>query len=430
MNERQGETDAILFKDLIPLPFRILLLIELGLTLWMSLNVILFQFTPINVLRLLNLSYSPHNYTSLDDKGIATGEYATTVPADDKENARLIKGIWSNLKRVAVVNLGSWIVFKLIQYYNKDLKLAYYGIPVLSFGYTVYQLFSDKGATPGQVRIYTTMLRVIRGGISSMNMRTNDILISDTLVSYAKVLNDFGLFIWSYYISESRAYNHDIELVILCIPILIRIKQCWYEYSITGKKQHLYNLLKYSTGLGPLTVNALIKTKLLHSTEEQRTSGELILQLRYLNYWWYFASAVNSTFAFVWDVKMDWSLPLFNKLFNPREKFRVLRSHTVYPDVVYDLAVCIDFFLRYIWVLKLFIINEGLTQEGQFKILHVFSTFLFGYDVYSFGYVVIEVLEIFRRWMWCFIKLESDWVKLKHASEEVVELDQIQKGTA
>ena len=423
MDEQSGETAAILFNDLIPLPFRILLLIQFLLLLWLLLNIILYNFSSLNVLHLINLSYSQHNYTQLDHLAPTTfGEFATTIPADLLENARLIKGIWLNLKRISLVNFISWFAFKAVKWYNKDLTLLYYSIPVVLFAYVFHRLFYANVNTAGQVRVYTTMKRVLQGGINSLSMRTNDILISDSLVSVSKVLNDFGLFIWNYYVSESIAYNYQLEFLILCIPTFIRIKQCWFEYSSTGKTQHMLNLIKYSTAFGPLLINALIKHTLLRSSDEDRQSGALIQQLTKLNKWWYFLSALNSTYSFIWDIMMDWHLQLFNKLFNPRERFTILRPHKAFPDYIYLIAMSIDFLLRYIWVLKLFIINEELRLSSQIKFLHVFSTFLFGYDAYSFGYVIIEVLEIFRRWVWCFVKLESDWIKVRYEEPREFEL--------
>lgn len=435
MDEPLNETKAILFNDLIPLPFRILGLIQLGVTLWFVLNFVLSTVSSLNLLQLLNLSYNTHKYTLLDGPlPLSNGEYATSIPADRHENSRLIIGIWSSLKAVTIVNVLSWVAFKTVQYYLNDWKIIYYSIPIALFAYVFNRLFYANSQSPGQVRVWTTMKRILRGGINSQSMRSNDILISDSLVSFAKVINDFGLFVWNYYIDDTTAYNYKLEFAILCIPTCIRIKQCWFEYRTTRQVQHLLNLVKYSTGIGPLVVNVLIKSTLMNASDDAKQSGQLMIDLTSLNKWWYVLLALNSTYSFIWDIKMDWHLQLFNKLFNPKSQFRILRIHKAYPNIIYFSAMVIDFLLRFIWVLKLFIINEQLAQSSEIKFIHVMSTFLFGYDAYSFGYVVIETLEIFRRWIWCFIKLESDWVKLRvHEQEQFgqrsgdVELEDVAK---
>ena len=136
---------------------------------------------------------------------------------------------------------------------------------------TIYKLFfKNSYSSPGQIRIFTTIKRIIRGNINSQTMRTNDILISDSLVSYSRVINDLGLVIWNYWFDSNIGYNYKFESMILSIPTWIRIKQCWYEYKLTGKTQHLFNLIKYSTGLGPLLINVLLKRMLLNATEQEK----------------------------------------------------------------------------------------------------------------------------------------------------------------
>lgn len=422
------KTYELVFNDFIPLSFRVTFTIQLGLLLWLLLNLILFNFTKINLLNLLNLSYSPHNYTQLDNtnNNLSSGEFSTTIPAEFNENQRLIKGIWRLFKVVSIVNIVCWISYRIIDG-NDLLKSLFYTLPLISLGFSVYKMFYKSAQSSGQFRVFTTIKRILKGNINSISMRTNDILISDSLVSYSKVLNDLGLVFWNYWFTTDVAYNYKLEFMILCIPTCIRIKQCWFEYRSTGQKQHLLNLIKYSTGFGPLLVNVFIKRTLLNASDEEKSSGSLLFKLNSLNNWWYLALALNSTYSFIWDIKMDWNLGLFNGLFEWKSsfyKFHILRNQLTYPRIIYYLAIIIDFFLRFIWVLKFFIINEEL-QADHIKFIHIFSTFLFGYDAYSFGYALLELLEIQRRWIWCFLKLESDWVKLQKQQSEQIELEDI-----
>ncbi|RLV92673.1 Protein ERD1 [Spathaspora sp. JA1] len=421
-----SDGDTFLFDDLIPLPFRILFTVQLGITFWYLLVSICHYFTPLNILQLINLSYSNHNYTELSTIGSDTsGEFATTIPADKEETTRLIRGIYHDLRAISVVNIICWIIVRTTHGYEW-LKILGYILPGVAFGYLFYRVFYKSTPTMGQIRMFTTLKRILTGNINSISMRTNDILISDSFVSYAKVLNDFGLFIWTYYYSSTKSYDYQLEFLILAIPSLIRIKQCYHEIKITGQKQHIFNLLKYSTNFGPLIVNALIKQTLIYSRDIPQE--QLLTKLNKLNQYWYIFSSLNSTYSFIWDVKMDWHFGLFDFLFNlrnPYYKFQPLRRNLAFQyKFIYYLVILVDFLLRFIWILKIFIIKEELT--GKITYLHIFSTFLFGYDAYSFGYTVVELLEIYRRWIWCFIKLESDWCKLEKV--EPIELSQIKQG--
>ncbi|KAK6200070.1 EXS family-domain-containing protein [Scheffersomyces amazonensis] len=442
VTEIDTPTHELLFDDLIPLPFKILFIIQFGTFLWFSLSYILYNYTNLNLLRLLDLSYNPHNYAQLDSRdhgesGFESGEFRSTIPPSINENNLLITGIWNNLKAITIVNVLSWTLFKIVQTNyehtaeHTDNPFAtvfaplYYILPIIAFSYLFYRLFykstSRNNAVnhKGQFRVYTTMKRILLGFINSTTMRTNDILISDSLTSYSKICNDFGLFFWNYYYSDDIAYDIHLEFIILCIPTFIRIRQCYLEYTITRKNQHILNLLKYASALGPLLVNLSIKYNLTLKPFEADEMVQQILmkKIEFLNNWWYIFSFINSTYSFIWDVKMDWNFELFDSLINPNKKFRVLRNKLAFKTTaVYFVIIILDFILRFVWVLKLFIITEELDNSTY---LHVFSTFLFGYDAFSFGYTVLETLEIIRRWLWCFIKLESDWVKLEPGDYDI-----------
>lgn len=84
---------------------------------------------------------------------------------------------------------------------------------------------------------------------------------------------------------------------------------------------------------------------------------------------------MNSTYSFIWDIKMDWHLELFDGLFLvvsgkktshsvvSNYRFQILRKQLALPRPIYYIAIIIDFILRYIWILKLFIINEELKKR-------------------------------------------------------------------
>ncbi|ODV77528.1 EXS-domain-containing protein [Suhomyces tanzawaensis NRRL Y-17324] len=426
------DSDGFLFKDVVPLPFKILFFLELGVFLWLFLIIICTKLTPINVVDLLKLSYTSHNYTQLDRTLPSSGEYAASIPSAVKENILLAKGVVRNFRITTVVNIVGFIVYKLLQYSQNDfvLKFSHTIIPAALIGFTLHRVFYKSSNTnyKGQYRIFTTAKRVLMGKINSSSMRVNDILLSDSLMSYSKVLNDFGLFVWKTYISEGP-YNDYLEISILSIPILIRIKQCWFEYSTTKQRPHLLNLFKYASSFGPLGVNLCIKRfiKVDHEMDENLKQAAL-QRLQTLNNWWYLTSFINSTYSFIWDIKMDWGFGLFDQLFDTEKPFRAIRTKNQlhYPsEFIYYVAIVVDFMLRFIWVLKPFIVEHDLNNSQDLTYLHILSTFLFGYDSLSFGYTVIEFLELFRRWMWCFFKLESDFVKLGAASS--IELEEIPK---
>lgn len=402
------------FNDIFPLPFRICFFLQLGIHLWYGLVWQCYNVHKMNVLALLNMSYSPHKYSSEDHEvENITGEFATTATADLAENQILLRGINGTIK-ATLPALISGIAIHWAMLVMGDptgvfvvFTSQYLPLPVLI--YNLYQTFA-YGPTMGQTRMSTTLKRVLKGNINSTTMRTNDILISDSLTSYSKVINDVGSFVWDSFIPTLKSYNVYVEVIVLSLPGLIRVKQCWYELKFTGQKQHFYNMVKYLCLLGPIFINLLIKIKMSQLTEDTAASA----QLNTLNIWWYAISTISSTYSFIWDVCMDWGFGLFEPIFVQQyQDFNPLRDSNllVYKNyIAYYGVIVIDLLLRFIWVLKIYVIKDtevelGLTQKV--------GSFLFGYDFYSFGFVVLEVLEIFRRWLWCFFKLESDLIKLQ-----------------
>ncbi|CUM48672.1 unnamed protein product [Debaryomyces tyrocola] len=442
----QSEASGVHFNDFVPLPFRILFIIQLGVYLWYSIIYLCTYCSRLNILELLNLSYSSHNYTQLDRRLPSTGEYETTLAAERIENQLLLKGVWTTLRSITLYNFVGYCLYLVIQLKYDDpeqenqnaiVSFLYKMIPVVVFLYIFFKVFYQSGSKTtsksiGQYRVYTTIKRILLGRINSTTMRTNDILISDTLTSYGKVINDFGLFVWTNYYTSESPYNIKLEFIILCIPTFIRIKQCWYEYSSTKNMLHFLNMVKYTTAIGPLIIKLLIKMTLQTlspDNNEQLKENEVLVRLTKLNAWWYFCSVLNSTYTFIWDVKMDWGFGLFDIFFksNKLGNYTLLRpSHQlIYGNIFgYYCVILIDFILRFLWIFRLFITNE---VENRFMV-NKLGAFLFGSDSFSLGYVVVEVLEIFRRWLWCFIKLESDWVKLQETiNPDDIEMTNIDK---
>jgi len=60
--------------------------------------------------------------------------------------------------------------------------------------------------------------------------------------------------------------------------------------------------------------------------------------------------------------------------------------------------IAVDFILRFAWALKL---SPHLEHF---------------YDIEG-GIFLLEVLEVFRRFLWVFFRVETEWVRTKHSSD-------------
>jgi len=94
---------------------------------------------------------------------------------------------------------------------------------------------------------------------------------------------------------------------------------------------------------------------------------------------------VNSVYSYIWDIKMDWGL--FDK--NAGEN-KFLREEVVYSsNGYYYFAVIEDLILRFGWTLSL-----SLTESG-----YIHSDLMV---------TILAPLEVFRRFVWNFFRLENE----------------------
>jgi hypothetical protein len=101
---------------------------------------------------------------------------------------------------------------------------------------------------------------------------------------------------------------------------------------------------------------------------------------------------VNSFYSFYWDVAKDWDLSLFSatERIDPEYPFGLRRHRYFHAKEMYYGAIIIDFFLRFTWVFKL---SSSLDRIN---------------DLES-GIFVLMFLEVWRRWMWIFFRVETEW---------------------
>jgi EXS family len=104
---------------------------------------------------------------------------------------------------------------------------------------------------------------------------------------------------------------------------------------------------------------------------------------------------VNSFFSFYWDVSKDWDLSLFSsapKRNDPEHPYGLRRHRYFHANNMYYAAIIIDFLLRCTWSFKL-------------------SPHLDHFNDLEGGIFTMEILEVFRRWMWIFFRVETEWGK-------------------
>ncbi|GCB62995.1 hypothetical protein scyTo_0007321 [Scyliorhinus torazame] len=175
-----------------------------------------------------------------------------------------------------------------------------------------------------------------------------------------------------------HSYSYGVRAIIQCLPAWVRFTQCLRRYRDTKRAfPHLVNAGKYSTTFFVVTFAAL------YSTHKEQKHDDAVVFL----YLWIACLLVSSCYTLTWDLKMDWGL--FDK--NAGEN-TFLREEIVYPQKsYYYCAIVEDVILRFAWTVQISITSM--------------STFASAGDVIS---TVLAPLEVFRRFVWNFFRLENE----------------------
>lgn len=269
--------------------------------------------------------------------------------------------------------------------------------------------------------------------------------------------------------SARSVQNWTPRLTLLSLPYTLRFRQCIMEYhqSSYTSPRPLANALKYFSAFPVILLSAMQKTVVADlalaqgiTVQELKESHSRWFGEHRLFRLWLLAVMVNSMFSFYWDVEMDWGLKLCEvDTWFPKVKGRDqdgsggrlgtgllqrclrrgsgtmahqrspcpspspfpahshahsrglstsslptspvssswlsfgLRHVLLLPDpIVYHIFTLLDFILRLTWSLKL-------------------SSHLHTIAEIESGVFMMEALELLRRWMWVFVRVEWEAVK-------------------
>ncbi|XP_023518354.1 SPX and EXS domain-containing protein 1-like isoform X3 [Cucurbita pepo subsp. pepo] len=215
-----------------------------------------------------------------------------------------------------------------------------------------------------------------------------DFFVADILTSMSKVFSDLERSVCrmihrqvatiAWFEADSVCGSHSVAIpVVLVLPYLFRLFQCLRQYKDTGEKATLLNALKYSTAVPVICLSALK----YHVFPDKWTNVYRPL--------WLLSSVMNSSYSFYWDVKRDWNLSTFTRIFKFNRPHFL--SHLLYGQKwVYVWVLGSNLILRCTWTYK-------LSAHLRHNYLTVFA---------------ITALEIFRRFQWIFFRVENEWSKM------------------
>lgn len=269
----------------------------------------------------------------------------------------------------------------------------------------------------GRKRFLSTLKRVSIGGIAQTGEgKFGDILLADVLTSYAKIIADLFVALCMFFTPSGSATKRPdracggqyLVPLVIAIPSLIRFRQCITEYlrvKASNRKnggigaagwggQHLANALKYATAFPVIIFSALQRNLSLNHEHVGMTETGLYRA-------WLAAVFINSFYSFYWDVAKDWDLTLFSSARSSHMHAYGLRPRLYFPSTkFYYAAMMTDLLLRCTWSLKL---SPHLDHFADFES----------------GIFLMEILEVGRRWMWIFFRVETEWVRSTGAGDRL-----------
>lgn len=195
--------------------------------------------------------------------------------------------------------------------------------------------------------------------------------------------------------SKCGSKLYGLRPLIACLPAWWRFAQSLRRYNDTKQKfPHVANAGKYATTFFVVFFSTV-------ATTNKENTGQHKMDFYFL--FWIFSALVSTCYTYVWDVRMDWGL------MDPNHGF--LRAKLLFKHLsFYYFAVVSDLFLRLSWVLTISVGEAGLFHSEVLTAL-------------------LAVLEVFRRFIWNFLRVENEHLsRLKgvvdHSEEELREYDE------
>ncbi|XP_012222123.1 solute carrier family 53 member 1-like isoform X1 [Linepithema humile] len=280
-----------------------------------------------------------------------------------------------------------WSVSILGFLYSDTLGVPPFVQPVLFYALLALFLFNPTKTLRHEARFWT--LRVLGRVFCAPFFYVGfaDFWLADQLNSLHTVFLDFQYFVCFYIQNSSWTDITDTETcivrelsmrpIVVCLPAWFRFAQCLRRYRDTKEAfPHLLNAVKYATSFFVVIFSYLhLRNKKYYALSTENPYF----------YLWLTASVVSSCFTYTWDVKLDWGL--FD---NSAGENKFLREEIVYSSpYYYYFAMVEDFILRFGWAFSL-----SLTEMG-----YVHADLMVS---------IVAPLEVFRRFVWNFFRLENE----------------------
>uniref|UniRef100_A0A8C7XQN3 Xenotropic and polytropic retrovirus receptor 1b n=1 Tax=Oryzias sinensis TaxID=183150 RepID=A0A8C7XQN3_9TELE len=286
-----------------------------------------------------------------------------------------------------------WCVSLLACLFSNNIQIPMQANPLILYGFFLLFLINPFKTCYYKSRFWLLKLlfRVVTAPFHRVGFA--DFWLADQLNSLVTVLMDLEYMICFYSFELDwkeqnglfrngnadrlcNSYSYGVRAVIKCLPAWFRFVQCLRRYRDTKRAfPHLVNAGKYSTSFFVVAFAAL------YSTQKGQDHAHVFFYLHIS------CLVVSSCYTLIWDLRMDWGL--FDR--NAGEN-SFLREEIVYPHKAYYYSAIVeDVLLRFAWILTISVTT--LTDIP------------YSSDILA---TVLAPLEVFRRFVWNFFRLENE----------------------
>ncbi|XP_055354793.1 xenotropic and polytropic retrovirus receptor 1 homolog isoform X2 [Paramacrobiotus metropolitanus] len=285
-----------------------------------------------------------------------------------------------------------WCISLLLFFYSDFLGISHYALPLIFSGLMLIFFINPFHVLCYDARkwVIKIMFRVITAPLHPVGFA--DFWLGDQFTSLTPAFLDIEYSV-CFYIFEvpwvtkgiphpskmCTSNSNAIRPILAALPAWFRFAQCLRRYRDSKLAfPHLVNAGKYSMLFFVVLFSAL------NSMHVERYAEDFIGE-RPVFYMWVITAVVSSCYSFAWDIRMDWGF------LDPNAKEHLfLRDGLIYPQLwYYYLAIVQDFILRFAWTISISVDELGLIHH---ELLLAF----------------LATLELFRRFVWNFFRLENE----------------------
>ncbi|XP_036337417.1 xenotropic and polytropic retrovirus receptor 1, partial [Rhagoletis pomonella] len=293
-----------------------------------------------------------------------------------------------NIMEVASVFGVIWAICVLCYIYCDPLGIPQYSAPIFLYTLMIAFLLNPTKTFHHEARYWAVRVlsRVVMAPFFFVTFA--DFWLADQLNSLVPAFLDIPFVIcffgenpnWHRTGNDGTTCVRDISMVrpvVAILPAYWRFAQCIRRYRDTREAfPHLVNAAKYATSFFVV----------IFSYKFQITAADYVTSKD--NPWfycWIVAAIVSSCYAYTWDIKMDWGL--FDAKAGDN---RFLREEIVYSSTwFYYFGIVEDLVLRFGWTVSMSLIEAGY-MEGDVMM------------------TILSPLEVFRRFIWNYFRLENE----------------------